>query len=103
MRQLRHGALAAIALLLATHLRCLADDGHPPAAASDAAVLVEGIRVGEGKPQSCQGFFIDDFGTLVTAWHVCEAFSPAWVNLGDKGCFPIDTVIAADESSDVIV
>ena len=59
--------------------------------------------MGARTAQACQGFFVGDNRMFVTAWHVCALFNPMWVNLGPKGCFPVDAVLASDEMLDCIV
>jgi len=72
-------------------------------ASNPSPVMLEGNRIGVELPQHCQGFVVDKKGTVVTCWHVCAAYNPLWVNLGSRGGFVADGVLAEDPVADVIV
>lgn len=96
---------AVFALLMSASLSVPshADDRVLPEAVRDSAVLLQGLASDGHTPISCQAFFADSSGILVTAWHVAAVLDSPWVNLGPKGCYPIESVLAEDEVADCIV
>lgn len=97
---LRVMALGSASLLLGWV--CAPSTAAPPARLPEP-ITIQGIQYGAYAAPGGHGFFVDDKGTLVTAWHVMAPMSEAWVSIDGLGCFPIVSVLAGDEVADLLV